>query len=87
MIGVTTHYKRIRKKVEIFFFTKKGKCKHREKLRECNVFVASHFQITSGCNVNGQRNGKGIIIFMITDLKNTVPLVIKACPEVTVNGE
>ena len=24
---------------------------------------------------------------MITGLKNRVPLVIKACPEVTVNGE
>ena len=27
------------------------------------------------------------IIFMITSLKNTVPLIIKACPEITVNDE
>ena len=30
---------------------------------------------------------KGIMVFMITGLKNTLPLVIKACPEITVNGE
>ena len=30
---------------------------------------------------------KGIIVFMITDFKNTVPLAIKACPKATVNGE
>ena len=27
---------------------------------------------------------KGIMVFMIASLKNTVPLVIKACPEVIV---
>ena len=30
---------------------------------------------------------KGIMVFMITGLKNMVTLVIKACSEVTVNGE
>ena len=27
------------------------------------------------------------MVFIVIGLKNTVPLVIKACPEVTVNGE
>ena len=30
---------------------------------------------------------KRIMISMMTGLKNKVPLAIKACPEVTVNGE
>ena len=30
---------------------------------------------------------KGIIVFMISGLKKTVASVVKACPEVTVNGE
>ena len=30
---------------------------------------------------------KGIMVCMITGLKNTIPWVIKYCPEVTVNGK
>ena len=44
-----------------------------------------------GANKNDELY-KGIMVFMITDLKKTptpspVPSVVKACPEVTVNGE
>ena len=30
---------------------------------------------------------KGVVVFMITGLKQTVPTVIKACPETTIEGE
>ena len=39
-----------------------------------------------GANENDELY-KGIMVFMITGLKKTVPSVVKACPEVTVNGE
>ena len=39
-----------------------------------------------GANVDDQLY-KGIIVFMITGLKKTIPFVVKACPEVKVNGE
>ena len=39
-----------------------------------------------GANENDELY-KGITLFMITGLKRTVLSVVKACPEVTVNGE
>lgn len=39
-----------------------------------------------GANENDELY-KGVMVFMITGLKETVPSVVKACPEVTINGE
>ena len=39
-----------------------------------------------GANENDELY-KGIMVFMISGLKKSVPSVVKACPEVTVNGE
>ena len=44
----------------------------------------------SGDYVGSDKDGnlyKGIVVFMIQGLKQSIPVVIKACPEVTIKGE
>ena len=50
------------------------------------IYLQKRTQLHSGEYIGANEN-KGIMVFMITGLKNPVSSVVKACPEVTVNGE
>ena len=53
---------------------------------EKNLQKGKQSQCVEYINANVDELYKGIMVFIITGLKNTVPLVINACPEETVHG-
>ena len=53
------------------------------------IYLQKGTQFYSGEYIDANEDDedyKGIIVFMITVLENIVLLVIKVCPEITVNG-
>ena len=52
-------------------------------LRKCAEFHGSEF---IDANENGNLS-KGIVVFMIAGLKNSLSLVVCASPEISINGE
>lgn len=53
------------------------------------MYLQKGTQFDGGNYVGANEKGelfKGIVVFMINGLKQTVPTVIKACPETTING-
>lgn len=54
------------------------------------MYLEKAAQYHSGQFIGQDEDGnlyKGIVVFMIVSLKNSVPCVIKSCPEVTITGE
>ena len=52
-------------------------------LQKCAEFHGGEF---IGVNENGDLF-KGTVVFMIAGLKNSVPMVVRASPEISINGE
>ena len=54
------------------------------------MYLQKSVQYVGGDYVGSDKDGnlyKGIVVFMIQGLKQSIPVVIKACPEVTIKGE
>ena len=54
------------------------------------MYLQKSVQYVGGDYVGSDKDGnlyKGIVVFMIQGLKQSIPIVIKACPEVTIKGE
>ena len=54
------------------------------------MYLQKSVQYVGGDYVGSDKDGnlyKGIVVFIIQGLKQSIPVVIKACPEVTIKGE
>ena len=72
------------------FLRKKGEISNDIVLMVDEMYLQKGTQFHRGKYIGADDNGnlyKGIVILMIAGLKKSIPYVIKACPEISINGD